>query len=107
MAGLLNDAFGSPVTYWTEASEERSLQGVFRKEPVQVFGPDGGSKTITQATLKVPLTLAQSLERRILVEDPNNEGELYRIVNRNKATASPGADRFVMFELEREARDYK
>jgi hypothetical protein len=98
MAGALNRVFGAPVSVRTALSGTRLVQGVFRKEPIEVAQEDGGTILISAPTLRVPQDIAGCIERGSIVEA---EGARYVVLNR-LVSGSPAADRFVMFELELE-----
>lgn len=100
LAGALNDVFGAPVTYWTTWGEERQVQAVFRLEPFQQYDQDGAETLISAPVLKVPKDLAGDLKRGVRVQDAS--GVRYRVENALQTEASPAADAFREFKLERE-----
>lgn len=98
LAGALNDTFGAPVTYWTLWGEERSIQAIFRDEPIREFERDGGSTMVVAPILRVPATLAGDLERGVRVLGP--DGNRYRIQSKIPSEASPANDAFQEYRLE-------
>lgn len=98
MAGLLNDVFGSPVTFVDHLSNEQiDVIAMFREEPVEVAGEQGGFILISQPTVRVPQSVAPGIERgnRVLLPD----GRIFRIESKI-SSASPAGDRFTICTLE-------
>ena len=98
MAGLLNDIFGKPVDVTPAAGgETRTIQAVFRREPIEVAGEEGFPVLILSPTLKVPAT--EILKRGDTVEPSIAPGTRYEIMN-GERSVSPASDAFVYYELE-------
>ena len=98
MAGLLNDVVGGPVTFVDAAtSAQTTVKALFREEPVEVSGEQGGFVLIEQPTVRVPQTLAPGIKRgdRVIVPD----GRQFRIESKI-ASGSPAGDRFTVCTLE-------
>ena len=97
IAGLLNGVFGKPVDVTPVSGSARTIQGVFRREPIEVADEEGAPVLILSPTLKVPAT--EVLKRGDIVEPSIAPGSRYEVMN-NQASPSPASDRFVIYELE-------
>lgn len=101
LAGVLNDTFGAPVTVWDSASIARTVQAVFRYEPVEEYGEDNTPSLIDQPVLDVPKHLAGGIEYGTRVQ--TSDGARFTVVNNQRAQPSPASDAFVRFQLEPES----
>ncbi|APG45691.1 MULTISPECIES: head-tail joining protein [Phaeobacter] len=99
MAGLLNELFGDPVQITRANGVVGTIQGVFRRDPIEVAGDDGFPVLIMSPTLKVPQTIR--LEFGDLVEPSIAPGARF-VVKSGEPSPSPSADRMVVYELELE-----
>lgn len=98
MAGLLNDVLGGPVTFVDAGTGAQvTVAAMFREEPIEVAGEQGGFVLIEQPTVRVPNTLAPGLRRgdQVIVPD----GRQFRIES-TIGTGSPAADKFTVCTLE-------
>lgn len=98
MAGVLNDALGAPVTFVDGiTAAQTTVRAMFREEPIEVAGGDGGFILIEQPTVRVPRTLATGVKRgdKVIVPD----GREFRIESAIDS-ASPANDRFTICTLE-------
>lgn len=96
MTGVLNQVFGAPVLLWPRSGGQKTIQAVFRREPIEVAQEGGRSVLIAAPTLKVPEPVASTIRRDDMIE----VGGVRYVVLNKMPNASPAADRFVMFELE-------
>lgn len=98
MAGLLNDVLGGPVTFVDSATNAQvTVTAVFREEPIEVAGENGGLVLIEQPSVRVPQTLAPGLKRgdRVILGD----GRQFKIESKI-VSGSPASDRFMICTLE-------
>lgn len=99
MAGVLGAVFGAPVTYRPQSGPAVVVQGVFRRQPIEVAGENGEPVWIMQPSLRVQRDLVPLIRRGDLIEPSIEAGAVYRIVNRPE-TASPAPDGFIVCALE-------
>lgn len=97
VAGLLADSLGASVRHRPVGGDPAGIQSVFRTDPIEVLGADGGPALISQPTWRVPADRAAGIKPEDLIEPW--DGKTYRVVNRIMS-GSPGADRFHIFALE-------
>ena len=96
LAQMLSDTFGDTHTHRPAGGAERSIQGVFRSEPVEVVDDARGAVLMLSPSLKVTKSLADgiSVGDRIVAE-----GSEYTVLNK-LPSGSPADDAFVFIELE-------
>lgn len=96
VAGLLSDVFGGPVIYRPKGGDERAIQSVFRKAPLEAIDSDGHPVLIVAPTWRVRRDLAPEVTRgdRIVPGD----GVIYEIQNTH-VSGSPASDAFILCEL--------
>lgn len=97
LTGVLNRVFGASVTHRPQSGPDVVIRSVFREEPVQYLGTDGGEILDLRPVWRVPEPAAANIRRGDLCLPGN--GATYRVVNR-LPNGEPTADRFVIFELE-------
>lgn len=97
MAGLVAGVFGAPVTYQPAGGAPRSVQSVFRDQPVEAMDPDGHPVLIVSPSWRVEAGLVPELARGDRILAPN--GKTYAILN-TQPTGSPASDAAVICELE-------
>lgn len=97
MAELTADVLGSSVLHRPASGDPVEITSIFRTDPIEVLNGDNGAVLISAPTWRVPLSRAGNIANGDLVEPW--DGETYRVLNR-LPTASPAADRYMIFELE-------
>lgn len=97
LPGLLNEVFGSPVTWGPQGGTPVTLRATLRQTPVAVAAGDGGSVLVSDAVLRVPRDAAGGMRAGDLITLPS--GQSWRIESRIPG-GGPGIDHFVDFTLE-------
>ncbi|MER5172663.1 head-tail joining protein [Thioclava kandeliae] len=97
MASVLSNALGAEVTYTPKGGVARSVQSVFREQPVEITGDDGRDVAILAPSWRVRRDLVPELASGDLVAPGN--GKTYRVVN-YMSTGSPAADAMILCQLE-------
>ncbi|PYG33119.1 hypothetical protein C8N36_102114 [Pelagimonas varians] len=96
---MLGDVFGDRVDLEPSSGPATFVQGIFRREPIEVDGDDGAPVLILSPTLQVTRDQTVRLERGCEVLPSVAPGERFRVVN-GQPTRSPASDAFVIYELE-------
>ena len=99
MAGALNAVFGAPVVFQQVGQSARTIQGVFRREPIEVSGEDGAPIWIMSLSIRFQRSDVVGIRRGDLVQPSVDAGKTYRIIN-TPDTNSPAADGFLICALE-------
>ena len=96
MAPLLNDIFGSAVTWTPAGGVATTITARFREEPVRVLDEDGREILMTAPSLRLPKSEAASVALGDRIAPGN--GRTYEVLNRHPS-GSPAEDAFEIFEL--------
>ncbi|MBY6160030.1 hypothetical protein KUV73_04060 [Mameliella alba] len=99
LAGVLNGVFGAPVEIEPTGEAAYTVQGVFRREPIEVAGAEGEPVLILSPTLRVQRDAVPALDRGDIVRPSTAPGEVFRVAN-GQDTMSPASDGFAVYELE-------
>ncbi|MBL8560896.1 MAG: hypothetical protein JNN06_01330 [Gemmobacter sp.] len=98
MASVLAEVFGSEVVYTPSGGVPRSVQSIFREQPIEVQDQDGHPVLITAPTWRVRKDLVPEVARGDRIAPGN--GKTYAIHNVTPS-GSAAADANVICELER------
>ncbi|WP_406870455.1 hypothetical protein ABEB22_12580 [Thioclava sp. 'Guangxiensis'] len=97
MASVLSNALGAEVTYIPKGGVARSIQSVFREQPVEITGDDGRDVMILAPSWRVRRDLVPELAQGDFIAPAN--GKTYKVVN-HMLTGSPATDALILCELE-------
>jgi hypothetical protein len=99
VAGMLNDTFGAPVTVRNAAGVARTIQAIFRYEPVEIFGEDDATTPVNRPVLVVPKSIAGELA---FGESVKVGEQRFTVVSSEPTQQSPAEDAFLRYYLEPE-----
>jgi len=97
MAGLLNGVFGGSVIHIPAVGAAVTIQGIFRREPIQVADDYGREILVEMPSLRVLKPVAATIATGDVIQP--GDGRDYRVLSSHDS-GSPGADAFVVFALE-------
>lgn len=97
VAGMLSATFGAQITHTPSGGSAVSIEGVLRREPVNIPDEDGREILDLGPVLRVTSDLAATISRGDEIIGP--DGTTYTVLNA-QPDGSPAADAFVIIELE-------
>lgn len=98
MTGVLDEAFGAPVTWTAAPAGPVTISGVFREEVLDEAIADGRPDTLAVPMLRVRKTVAL-LAKGHLVQPSAAPGRSFTVL-RVIPASSPAADAFLLYILE-------